>query len=213
MFRDQKATFRSYEMLMERVLRERLRLRIDHLCQPRHRATIEAYVGTNGADNAKPRLVLFEEDGEPFFRRPSNTLHANRELWEEAGIGEPLACFKLLHELAHAILHRHPHQGFTSAKHSLLRIAQDEESTEWQANVYAALSMAPPYLAIECNDRHSFHDRFNFPSAFTDFWFELRDRRPLKFTDVICPECGSYRVVKIGSLMRCVNCGQTSRLR
>lgn len=207
MFRDQKTVFRSYETLLESVLRHRNRLGVDHLCQPRFRSMVIEPSLYSEANPSKPKIALFDYDGEPFFDRRTFSINAHIELWKEAGEGEPLACFKLLHELAHARLHRHPHHGFTTADKSLLRIAQDEESSEWQANVFAALSMAPPYLAIECNTRRSFHERFNFPSEFTDFWFALRAKRPIRFAHRLCSKCGSDRVASIGSLLRCVDCG------
>jgi hypothetical protein len=207
MFKDQKARFRSYETIVERVLIERNKLGIDHLCCMRFREVFRRYFTESLVDESKPRIVIQERCAVPFLNRETFTVHVSRGLWDEAGLGEPFACFQLLHELGHVLLHRHPTHGFTTAKQSLLRIAQNEESCEWQANVFAATFMAPPYLAPECEDRHSFSTRFNFPSEFVDFWFDLKSRRPLIFTDIFCSECGCQRIVKLGRHYRCVHCG------
>ncbi|MGA3062889.1 MAG: ImmA/IrrE family metallo-endopeptidase [Methylocystis sp.] len=206
---DHKVSFRSYETLMALAMRERKRWGVDHLCQISFRRLIENYIATDSTQNDKPQLVLFEREADPYFDRIKLTLNANEGLWEEAGYREPLACFKLLHELAHILLHRHPKQRFSSADRSQINFAQNEESAEWQANVFAALFMAPPYLAIDCEDRASFLERFNYPPEYADFWFELRRRRPLTFAQEFCPECGTQKLAQIASNLRCTNCGYT----
>ena len=205
---DHKVDYRSYETLLALVMREREKNGIDHLCVVRFRSIVERYITTDSGDKTKPLLVPFDHDGEPYFNRIESTLNVSKGLWEEAGYDEPLACFKLLHELAHMLMHLHPQYSFSRAEHSQFRWAQDEESAEWQANVFAALSMAPPYLAIECVDRTSFLQRFNYPSEFVDFWFELRKRRPLQFVTEFCSRCGVQPLAKIGSRLRCTNCGK-----
>jgi hypothetical protein len=210
MFKDHKVDFRSYETLMALVMRVRIKHGVDHLCQFAFRRLVEYYVTTDQTEKDKLRLVLFEHDREPYFDRINLTLNVNRGLWEEAGYREPLACFKLLHELAHILWHRHPYYSFSLSEHSQIGYAQDEESAEWQANVFAALSMAPPYLALECEDRESFMERFNFPPDFVGFWFELRERRPLRFVSEFCSECGVQPLARISSFLKCTNCGHAS---
>ncbi len=141
---DHKVAFRSQETLLALVMKERDANGIDHLCIVRFRSIVEWYITTDSNNRTKPRLELFDHDGEPYFDRIKFTLNVNRGLWEEAGDGEPLACFMLLHELAHMLMHLHPQYSFSRAEHSQYRWAQDEESAEWQANVFAALFVAPP---------------------------------------------------------------------
>jgi hypothetical protein len=205
---DHKVIFRAYYTIMQIVMLERRRNGIDHLCSPNFRRVFESYVVREGNDKRKPRLVLFDRAGDPFFDRKSLTVHVNRELWREAGWQEPLACFMLLHELAHILMHLHPVHSFSRAEHSGLASFSDEESAEWQANVFAALFMAPPYLAIGCVDRASFSGRFNnFPSEFIDFWFALQERRPLQSRLEFCSKCGCSPLIEVGSLLMCTNCG------
>jgi ribosomal protein S27AE len=205
---DHKVDFRAYETLLARVMSEREKNRIDHFCDTNFRAVVERYVTVDPADRSRPLLVLFDHEGDPFFDRIKFEVHVNRGLWEEAGYREPLACFQLLHEIAHVLMHRNPISSFSSAQHSRVNFAQDEESAEWQANVFAALFMAPPYLAIDCHDRSSFLERFNFPSEFVDFWFDLQKRRPLRFISEFCPRCGAQSLAAIGSRLKCTTCGR-----
>ncbi len=210
MIRDHKVTFRSYQSLLAFVMTLRRSHGIDCRCEFLVTRLVECYVSIEPTDPPKTRLVLFEDEREPFFNRVQNTLHVNKDLWAEASIGEPLACFKLLHELAHILLHKHPEYSFSRAEHSGMAFVQDEESAEWQANVFAALFMAPPYLALDCHDRRSFVERFNYRSEFVDFWFQLRKRRPLESASSFCSGCGS-QLIRVGSWVRCTNCGKTSK--
>lgn len=205
---DQKVLFRAYYTIMQIVMSERRAAGIDHLCTPNFRRVFETYIILEGADKRKPLLVLFDGAGDPFFDRNSFTVHVNRDVWREAGWQEPLACFMLLHELAHILMHLHPLHSFSRAEHTVLAPFSNEESAEWQANVFAALFMAPPYLAIGCSDRASFSQRFNnFPSEFVGFWFSLQERRPLQSRLEFCPKCGCSPLIEVGSRLRCTNCG------
>jgi ribosomal protein S27AE len=204
---DHKVRFRALETILEIVFIERNRNGIDHLCWVKFRRIVENYININGDVPQKPKLILFDADRPPFFDRKKFTLNVNRELWAEAEIGEPLACFMLLHEVAHILMHLHPIVSFSRAEHSQINFADDEESAEWQANVFAAFFMAPPYLAIDCTDNQSFLQRFNFPAEFVQFWFEIRNRRPLKFVTEFCPKCGTLPLVRVGRRLRCQNCG------
>ncbi|WP_425351463.1 ImmA/IrrE family metallo-endopeptidase [Methylocystis bryophila] len=134
-------------------------------------------------------------------------------MWDEAGdaIPEPLACFKLLHELAHAKFHKHAISSFSYSTESQIAYAENTESAEWQANAWAALVMAPAYLAVGCDDRASFMCRFNFPSEFYDFWRALQERRPLRMSSEFCLRCGSQSVAIIASRLRCIACGVSCR--
>jgi ribosomal protein S27AE len=204
---DHKVQFRSYETLLASAMAERERAGVDHLCQLRFRSLIEKYVNFDPDTKDTLRLLLHDREEEPFFDRNQLVIVCNEGLWEEAGIGEPLACFKLLHELAHAKFHKDPISSFSYSTESQIAFAENWESAEWQANTWAALVMAPPYLAVGCDDRASFMYRFNFPSEFYDFWRALLDRRPLRMTPDFCPKCGSQSVAKIASRLRCMTCG------
>jgi hypothetical protein len=210
MLQDHKVTFRSYETLVAFVMSLRRRHGIDHFCVFPVRKLIENYVSVVPAGAPKARLILFQEEREPFFNRVQNTLHVNEDLWAEAAIGEPLACFKLLHELAHILLHQHPEYSFSQVEHSGLSFIEDEESAEWQANVFAALFMAPPYLALDCQDRRSVAERFNYPAEFLGFWLDLRARHPLAQSHSICGYCGGQQL-RVGVWVRCNTCGKTAR--
>lgn len=206
---DHKVTYRSYETLLAFVMALRQRHEIDHLCEFRVRELIECYVSINPAEVQKTNLVLFEEDREPYFNSLQNKLYVNKHVWAEAGVGEPLACFKLLHELAHILLHKHPEYSFSRAEHAGLSFIQDEESAEWQANVFAALATAPPYLSLDCLDRRSVGERFNYPSEFIGFWLDLRTRHPLKQSHSFCNSCGGHQL-RISKWARCNTCGKIS---
>ena len=206
---DHKVTFRSYEILLASAMAERERTGVDHLCQFRFRRLIESNVSLDANKKDTLRLLRHDREEEPFFYRTELAIVCNEGLWEEAGIGEPLACFKLLHELAHAKFHKHPISSFSYSTEFQIAFAENTESAEWQANTWAALVMAPPYLAIGCDDRASFMYRFNFPSEFYDFWRALQQRRPLRMSSNLCTKCGSQSVAKIASRLRCVTCGTT----
>lgn len=210
MINDHKVKFRSQESILVRVMKERQDRAIDHLCCFNTRSVVGSFLNLDGSNNKKPKLVFIDADREPYFNRKEISVNVNRELWDEAAKGEPLANFKLFHEIAHSLLHLHPILAFSRSEHSQIAYACDEESAEWQAHVFAAFFLAPPYLATDCKDRKSFSERFNFPSEYIDFWFNLLRRRPLKYTGEFCSRCGSQTSVRIGYHLKCVNCQHTS---
>lgn len=210
---DHKVDFRAQETLMAIAMRERERAGIDHLHAFKARSLIESYIGQEFQGRGKLKLATFSENQEPYVKLNPFGLHINHKVWHNAGRNDadPLTSFKLLHELAHILLHRHPKSSFSRSQNSNIEYAQDEESAEWQANVFAAFSMAPPYLAIECKNRGSLLRTFNYPEDFVDFWFDLRQRRPLKFFPDYCVKCGMQPLAIVGSRFRCTNCGHISK--
>lgn len=207
---DHKVAFRSYETLVSIVMGLRHKHGIDHLCEFNIFKLMSHYVSMDQADVSKTHLILFEEESDPFFNRIQNTLNVNKYLWAEALIGEPLACFMLLHELAHILLHKHPKYSFSRTEHSGLKFISDEESAEWQANVFAAVFMAPPYLALDCNDRKSIAKRFNYPSEFIGFWMDLRARHNFMRFHSLCSFCGGHQL-RVGAWARCNTCGKITK--
>ncbi len=208
---DHKVKFRAYETLLAEFMRERENAGIDHLCGIRPRKIMESYIGSHFSGRGVLSLVLHNDNDTPRVTLDPFALQVNFQLWEEAGDGEPLACFMLLHELAHILMHRHPEYSFSRSESSQLGYAQDEESAEWQANIFAALFMAPPYLASGCGDPKSLCERFNFPSEFAGFWLEWRRRRPLRLVSDFRPACGHQPLTTIGGRMKCTNCGCATR--
>jgi hypothetical protein len=207
---DHKVDLRGYETLVAIAMQEREKAGLDHLCVIKPRILVDKYIGSNFPRLGELSLCLSQSDEEPFVGLRPFTLNVNAELWNEAGNGDPLAGFKLLHELAHILLHRHPKSSFSRSETSQVNFAQDEESAEWQANIFAAVTMAPPYLALDCLDSADLYQRFNFPSEFAPFWLDWRRRRPLVRISQFCDRCGNRSLVRIANRTKCVHCGRAS---
>jgi hypothetical protein len=210
---DHKVQFRSYETLLAISMRQRELASMDHLCVIKARKLVERYIGQTFEDVGRLSLELFHHDQDPFVRLRPFSLNVNEELWNEAGDGEPLACFKILHELAHILLHRNPISSFSVSESSQVNFAEDEETAEWQAHIFAALTMAPPYLASNCCDSKSLYERFNFPAEFAPFWLEWRRRRPLVVVSDFCCCCGNQSLVRIGNRSKCLHCSHVTPIR
>lgn len=75
------------------------------------------------------------------------TLHIDRETWDLAKEGEPLARLVVAHEIGHLILHGHyPKAAFSNDAAVQLKAIPQGSSAEWQAIVFAEHFLLPTLI-------------------------------------------------------------------
>ncbi|MBV9395289.1 MAG: ImmA/IrrE family metallo-endopeptidase [Methylobacteriaceae bacterium] len=127
------------------------------------------------------------------------TLHVDSQVWSDGEENEPEARRILAHELGHIFLHDYYAQPYSGERKKWIQ--REEESAEWQANVFAdyflllhhhTTVLPPTDLAI----------RACIP---LDIVRRFQDVKPVMAGEA-CPGCGNFSLVRTGTLLNC-QCG------
>jgi predicted SprT family Zn-dependent metalloprotease len=141
------------------------------------------------------------EKAPAFVTYNPTTLHVDLETWEDADLGEPFARFIIAHELGHIVLHDSYAQPFSGVKQKWIQF--DEESAEWQANVFAE------YFLI--SDLEIEHSKSLFELVMLCSIDKAVAIRRLhanyKSCGYACQTCGANAVFQVGTTQRCFECG------
>jgi predicted SprT family Zn-dependent metalloprotease len=131
------------------------------------------------------------------------TLHVDYGTWQDADLGEPIARFIIAHELGHIVLHDSYAQPFSGVKQKWIQF--DEESAEWQANVFAE------YFLI--SDWEILHSKSVFELSMLCSVDKSAALRRLharyKSCGYACQTCRANSVLQVGTTQRCFECGWT----
>src|SRR6202011_6058679 len=83
-------------------------------------------------------------DGDPAYVTYSPLiLHVDRKVWQRAKERDGYARFIIAHEVGHILLHNDYEHKFSHDPSVQINFAQDEYSSEWQANKFAAYFLLP----------------------------------------------------------------------
>jgi hypothetical protein len=142
------------------------------------------------------------------------TLHIFEKIWRDASLGVPYARFILAHEIGHIVLHNEFAVAFSDDKAAQLKYLQNEESGEWQANIFADYFLVPDHIAIKLREP----DLITGLCVVTDDLAErrLRDAKATKrvltprYEGEMCSKCGNFTLVRNGTCMKCDTCGSTT---
>jgi IrrE N-terminal-like domain len=142
------------------------------------------------------------------------TLHIDEQIWHDAGLGKPYARYIVAHEIGHIVLHDKFAVAFSDEKAAQLVYVQDEESGEWQANIFADFFLVPDYIAIKLKDP----DLIAGLCVVTDHLAVRRVREATSAKDVItppyegemCSKCWNFTLLQNGSGTECETCGPTT---
>jgi predicted metalloprotease len=139
------------------------------------------------------------------------TLHVDRKIWKLAGDGEAYARYIVAHEIGHIVLHDEFAVAFSDEEAAQLKYLQDEESGEWQANVFAGYFLAPDHIALKLQDA----DVLAGLCVITD---ELAAKRLSEaknskailnptYEGEMCGGCGNFTLARNGNTTKCDTCG------
>ena len=93
-------------------------------------------------------------------------LHSDKDIWEEAKMGEPTARFILAHEIGHVVMHAHYRQAFSIDEKKGIKFVQPEERAETQAHWFAACFLVPRRLIGKGMSDFDICNEFGFPREF-----------------------------------------------
>jgi hypothetical protein len=142
------------------------------------------------------------------------TLSVDREIWRDAKEGEPGARNILAHEIGHIVMHKRDDLGYSFGKGSQLKAPPEDESAEWQANVFGHFLMvtdnaliekmpllhkaadigAPVWVVASVLNYDEARDIFTFVAAPT-------------YGGDLCGECGNFTLSRGGVNLCCEACG------
>lgn len=165
---------------------------------------VELYEAGPGDD---PAYVTF---------KPKTTLHVDKRIWKQASDGIAFARYVVAHEIGHIVLHDEFAVAFSDEEAAQLKYLQDEESGEWQANVFAGLFLVPDHVALKLMDS----DVIAGLCVVTDELAKKRlvDAKNAKtvvqpsYTGDMCSNCGSFTLLCRGIVTKCDTCGATAPL-
>lgn len=113
------------------------------------------------------RIVFFDsKEGEVpayvEFLGAAILMHVDREVWELAGQGEPMARFIIAHEIGHVLLHDKSAKAFSNMGEGRAKFA-NENCAEWQADTFAGHFLVPTELVLELQNAFSIATRCSVP--------------------------------------------------
>jgi hypothetical protein len=142
------------------------------------------------------------------------TLHIVEKIWHDAGLGIPYARYILAHETGHIVLHNEFAVAFSDDKAAQLKYVQDEESGEWQANIFADYFLVPDHVAIKLREPDLIAGLCVVTGEVAAR--RLRDANHAKsvltppYEGEMCSGCGNFTLVRNGTRMKCDTCGSTT---
>ncbi len=139
------------------------------------------------------------------------TLHIVEQIWNDASLGKPYERRIVAHEIGHIIMHDGSAVAFSDEKSAQLNFVQNEESAEWQANIFADYFLVPDHIAIKLRDA----DVIAGLCVVEDKLAKRRaeEARSAKATIMpeyegeMCGECGNFTLVRNGTCLKCDTCG------
>ena len=139
------------------------------------------------------------------------TLHIVEQIWVDAGLGKSYARRIVAHEIGHIVLHDNNAVAFSDEKAAQLNFVQDEESGEWQANVFADYFLVPDHVAVKLR----VPDIIAGLCVVADDVADRRLREALSAKKILhpsyagdaCSNCSNFTLVRDGCITRCDTCG------
>jgi hypothetical protein len=144
-------------------------------------------------------------------------LHVDREIWDLASLGEPMAKFIIAHEIGHLVLHDHHAKSFSDDPGQHIKFAQKEERAEWQANTFASYFLVPTLVLEAFSSAEDLARSCEVPSLLAEERFEAatEEKRRIarctlakRYTGEFCRNCGNFTVMRNAICLKCDTCGR-----
>jgi len=153
----------------------------------------------------------FKEDDPAYVTFDPLTLYSDTGVWMDARIGEAYPRYVIAHEIGHIVLHDHSAKAFSNDRSAQIRFAEDGHSAEWQANTFAGHFLLPTQnvqklqnvtvIAAYCQ----VPDNLALERVLAVKRQEHRKKRV--FEGDFCSKCGSFSLVRSGTLLKCTTFG------
>lgn len=209
---DYKVRFRTYDQVGEAADDLRAKLGLANAYSFNIVKQIRRLIGKTFSDLGALSLHLYDDGSEfAFVTFNPLVLHVDKNIWEEAEMGEPKARFVLAHELGHIVMHGHYRQEFSANETAGLTFFPPEERSEPQAHWFAAHFLAPDRLVLDCRTEFEISEYFGFPSEYIYLKREALARRRVKLPSELCGGCGGSAMAGDWLPRKCSVCGWTGR--
>ena len=165
------------------------------------------------------KLELYDGDGSlhAFVTFNPMTLHVDKDIWNEAKIGEPRARYIVAHELGHLRLHSDQELHYTEPGTGRVSAPDEERSAENQAHIFAHFLLVGD--GFMKNQRSSIDISIilgvsrEILEAVATYdksrdVFRMVDR--VNYIGDSCGECGNFTLVRNGTCLKCDTCGSTT---
>jgi hypothetical protein len=144
-------------------------------------------------------------------------ISVDREVWQEAKLGEPFARYIITHELAHMLIHDGQQLHYSDTSKGCKGYPPDERSAEWQANVFTHFFLVSEKAAADNRplldvahsigvQRHVLETVRKYDASRDIFRFVNK----IDFIGDSCGECGNFTLVRNGTCLKCDTCGGTT---
>jgi IrrE N-terminal-like domain len=167
--------------------------------------------------NAEPEhnlaFVSYKTNGQP----TAITLWVDFDVLQEAKLGDPTARRILSHELGHLLIHDGERLNYSDLTNGRNSAPQDEESAEWQAEVFAHFFLVSEEAIVDT--RPSLHiahsigvERELLESVrnYDDSRDVFRFTKKIEYVGDSCGECGNFTLLRNGTCLKCDTCGSTT---
>jgi hypothetical protein len=150
-------------------------------------------------------------DDPAYVRFTPLTLYVDRKVWAAAGNGETYARYIIAHEIGHIVLHDQFAVAFSDEQAAQLKYLQDEESGEWQANMFAGYFLAPDHIALKLQDADILAGLCVISDDLAAKRLsEAKNRKTVlnpTYEGEMCGECGNFTLARNGNTTTCDTCG------
>ncbi|SRR6266581_2784095 len=140
-------------------------------------------------------------------------LHIDRKIWEAAGLGDTYARFVVAHEIGHIVLHDEFAVAFSDDEAAQLAYLDNEESGEWQANVFAGYFLAPDHVVLKLGDADVIAGLCVISDELAlKRYTEAKNTKEVlhqKYEGDMCNECSNFTLIRNGCTTTCDTCGRS----
>jgi IrrE N-terminal-like domain len=161
-----------------------------------------------------PKIELydrdFKEDVPAYVSFNPPTLNVDSGIWTGARIDEAYPRFVIAHEVGHLALHDHTAKAFSRDKSAQIRFADNGQSAEWQANIFAGHLLLPTSVVERIDDlvELAFQGQVPVEVALERLLTVRKEtiRKNRVFEGDFCNKCGNFSLKRVGLLLRCEIC-------
>ncbi|HEY6577817.1 MAG TPA: ImmA/IrrE family metallo-endopeptidase [Rhizomicrobium sp.] len=151
----------------------------------------------------------FKEDDPAFVSFNPPTLNSDKQIWVDAGAGDSYPRFVMAHEIGHLVLHDRSAKAFSQDKSDQIQFIDNEESAEWQANIFAGHFLLPDAVIQKIAQVSFIASICQVPEALAlervIAFRRVQERKNRTFAGGYCSKCGNFSLLQMNgsTLVKC----------
>ncbi|CCE04368.1 hypothetical protein BRAS3843_1060035 [Bradyrhizobium sp. STM 3843] len=145
--------------------------------------------------------------------RPTLKLRVQQATWQRFQLGHSEERVIIAHEIGHILLHSDQAKRFSRDPTVQIQFAENEDSAEGQANLFADHLLIPTHIATQLNDVDRLAFICNVPEDFARDRLTGGGHDKYQYawssyaTGAPCANCGDFSVIGPFGRRRCTSCG------